>query len=135
MEKRPLDISFVAKRWIGYKKEKDTKAEKPPVITDNTVKMKSSPLKRKSSSRQFDKNLKVHEKVSAGSKGNWSKVFAFSKFISLAKTQSEQEPANLVIGGRYAKLLIDTSINIFKNPINYYSRLLVYVKSWFSGTS
>ena len=33
-------------------------------------------------------------------KANWSKIYALSKFLSLAKSLSEQEPANLLIGNR-----------------------------------
>ena len=49
------------------------------------------------------KNDKDNEAGAAGAKGNWKKLFAFSKFMSLAKSQANERPAGLVIGGRYNK--------------------------------
>ena len=67
--------------------------------------IKSPPLKRSQSKRNLDRSMKrrdsIQERIMGGmKKGNWKKVFAFTKFISLAKTQSEQEPANLIIAKR-----------------------------------
>ena len=35
-----------------------------------------------------------------GSKANWRKIYALSKFLSLEKYLSDQEPANMLIGNR-----------------------------------
>ena len=99
MEKAPMDINLVTNKWKNYKKSKVPKQTIDPV---SVVKPKPPLLlKRKETSLQVDKKAKNKEKSEIGKKGNWKKVFAFSKFISLAKSQSEQEPANLVVGGRY----------------------------------
>ena len=99
MEKRPMDINLVTNKWKNYKK---IKVLKPTIDPVSIVKAKPPPLlKRKETSLLLDKKAKNKEIGENGKKGNWKKVFAFSKFISLAKSQSEQEPANLVVGGRY----------------------------------
>ena len=99
MDKKPVDINLVTNKWKNYKKAKGPNA---PVSVGKT---KPSPLKRKDTSLQVDKKVRKKENTGAAGKGNWKKVFAFSKFISLAKAQSEQEPANLIVGGRYNILL------------------------------
>ena len=58
-------------------------------------------LQRKLSARPRKKDEEEDETATAGAKGNWKKVFAFSKFMSLAKTQSTEGPAQLIIAGRY----------------------------------
>ena len=59
-------------------------------------------IQRKLSARPRKKDEKEDETetATAGAKGNWKKVFAFSKFMSLAKTQSTEGPAQLIIAGR-----------------------------------
>ena len=63
-------------------------------------------IQRKLSARPRKKDEKEDETATAGAKGNWKKVFAFSKFMSLAKTQSTEGPAQLIIAGRYCSLKI-----------------------------
>ena len=94
-----MDINLVTNKWKNYKK---TKVTRPAIDPASVVKPKPPPVsKRKETTLQLDKKAKNKEKSEVGKTGNWKKVFAFSKFISLAKSQSEQEPANLVLGGRY----------------------------------
>ena len=97
MDKKPMDINLVTNKWKNYKKAKGPNA---PFDAVSVGKTKPSQLKRKDTSLQVDKKVRKKENTGAAGKGNWKKVFAFSKFISLAKAQSEQEPANLVVGGR-----------------------------------
>ena len=55
---------------------------------------------------KISKNDKEDEQENGheGAKRNWKKVFAFSKFMSLAKSQSTEGPAQLVIAGRQLQL-------------------------------
>ena len=53
--------------------------------------------------RDKPKNENEDEEAHTAAKGNWKKVFAFSKFMSLAKSQSTEGPAQLIIAGRYSK--------------------------------
>ena len=99
-----MDINLVTNKWKSYKKSSIPKPTIDPVSIVKPTPLQK--LKRKESSLQADKKAKNKEKSEIGKKGNWKKVFAFSKFISLAKSQSEQEPANLVVGGRYHFLCI-----------------------------
>ena len=94
-----MDINLVANRWKNYKKIKDPINEKASQVQPTPTKTKASALKRMVSTQNILRTVK-------DAKGNWKKVFALSKFISLEKTQSELEPANLVIGGRYGKSYI-----------------------------
>ena len=112
MEQRPVDLNLVANRWKNYKKAKDSKKPKAKAAwvsiapqMDIQRAIKSPPLKRSQSKRNLDRSMKrrdsIQERIMGGmKKGNWKKVFAFTKFMSLAKTQSEQEPANLIIAKR-----------------------------------
>ena len=96
-----MDINLVTNKWKKYKKEKGSNAPFNPVSVGTTM---PSQLKRKDTSLQVDKKVRKKEITSTAWKkaiGNWKKVFALSKFISLAKAQSEQEPSNLILGGRY----------------------------------
>ena len=67
-----------------------------------TPRLKSPQLKRKPSAKPHPKNETEKEKTNTGAKGNWKKVFAVRKFLTLAKTQSSENPAQLEIAGRYA---------------------------------
>ena len=98
MDRKPVDINLVTNKWKKYKKAKGPNAPFNPVSVGTTM---PSQLKRKDTSLQVDKKVRKKEITSTAGKGNWKKVFALSKFISLAKAQSEQEPANLMVGGRY----------------------------------
>ena len=98
MEKKPIDINLVTNKWKNYKK---SMISKPTVDPFSSAKPTPRQLKRKDTSLQVNKREKNKEKSESSKKGNWRKVFAFSKFISLAKSQAEQEPANLVVGGWY----------------------------------
>ena len=110
MAQRPVDLNLVANRWKNYKNIKDSQKPKakaawiaPKMDTKRAI--KSPPLKRSQSKRNLDRSIKrrdsIQERIMGGmKKGNWKKVFAFTKFMSLAKTQSEQEPANLIIAKR-----------------------------------
>ena len=112
MEQRPVDLKVVANRWKNYKKGQDSKKPKPKAAwisiapTMDIKRAAQSPtLKRSQSKRNLDRSIKrrdsIQERIMGGmKKGNWKKVFAFTKFMSLAKTQSEQEPANLIIAKR-----------------------------------
>ena len=112
MEQRPVDLNIVANRWKNYKKGQDSKKPKPKAAwisiaptMDIKRAIQSPTLKRSQSKRNLDRSMKrrdsIQERIMGGmKKGNWKKVFAFTKFISLAKTQSEQEPANLIIAKR-----------------------------------
>ncbi len=42
-----------------------------------------------------------HKTVSASARNNWRKVFAIKKFLSLAKFQSKQPPADLLVGQKF----------------------------------
>ena len=46
------------------------------------------------------KNENEADVATVGAKGNWKKLLAFSKFMSLAKSQSTEGPAQLIIAGR-----------------------------------
>ena len=65
----------------------------------------SAPIQRKLSGNRRQKNENDNEGGAKGAKGNWKKVFAFSKFMSLAKSQTNDSPAQLIIAGRHAKNL------------------------------
>ena len=41
------------------------------------------------------------ERRSTSARQNWRKVFAVRKFLSLAKFQSQQPPADLLVGQKY----------------------------------
>ena len=72
---------------------------------DNSAVTIKGPLANRKISAKVrkDEKKKVEKEddaATAGAKGNWKKVFAFSKFMSLAKSQSNEGPAQLVIAGR-----------------------------------
>ena len=112
MEQRPVDLKVVANRWKHYKKGQDSKKPKPKAAwisiaptMDIKRAIRSPTLNRSQSKRNLVRSIKrrdsIQERIMGGmKKGNWKKVFAFTKFLSLAKTQSEQEPANLIIAKR-----------------------------------
>ena len=103
-----MDINLVTNKWRNYKKSNEPKpSDALPSVYNKNPKFQ---LKRKDTSLQIEKTARNKENTETGGKGNWRKVFAFSKFISLAKSQSEQEPANLVIGGRWKILFIGNCI-------------------------
>ena len=93
-----MDINLVTNKWRSYKKSNEPKP--PDFLPSVYNKNPKFQLKRKDTFLQIEKKAKNKENTETVGKGNWKKVFAFSKFISLAKSQSEQEPANLVVGGR-----------------------------------
>ena len=66
---------------------------------------------RKPSARpRITKDEKEEEGTAGGAKGNWKKILAFSKFMSLAKSQSTEGPAQLIIAGRYILIPISFSL-------------------------
>ena len=75
-------------------------------------------IQRKLSARPRKNDDKEDEAATAGAKGNWKKVFAFSKFMSLAKTQSTEGPAQLIIAGRYCSFEIFVYIYAIFIPIS-----------------
>ena len=78
----------------------------PSPIDPPTAKLNNPPVapQRKTSARppKREPPAENNEGKSKGAKGNWKKVFAFSKFMSLAKSQSDEGPAQLIIAGRYS---------------------------------
>lgn len=94
-----MDINLVANRWKNYKKVKDPINQKVSQVQASPNKRKPSAIKRMVSTQSIIRTV-------TGSKGNWKKVFALTKFLSLEKSQSELEPANLVIGARYYRSYI-----------------------------
>ena len=75
-----------------------TGRKRSPENSAATIKgRKVSAKPRKEDKKKVEKE---DEGGTAGAKGNWKKVFAFSKFMSLAKSQSNEGPAQLVIAGR-----------------------------------
>ena len=80
-----------------------TVRKKSPENSTATIKGAFASRKASAKPRKEDKK-KIENQDDAnttGAKGNWKKVFAFSKFMSLAKSQSTEGPAQLVIAGRY----------------------------------
>ena len=80
-----------------------TVRKKSPENSAATVKVPFANRKPSAKPRKDEKKKieQQDENGTAGAKGNWKKVFAFSKFMSLAKSQSTEGPAQLVIAGRY----------------------------------
>ena len=68
---------------------------------DNSTGTLNKQYQRKASAKPRDnRNEKEEDGATVGAKGNWKKLLAFSKFMSLAKSQSTEGPAQLVIAGR-----------------------------------
>lgn len=50
---------------------------------------------------ECDPNMEKAEHRTASARNNWRKVFAVKKFLSIAKFQSEQAPADLLVGQKF----------------------------------
>ena len=79
---------LLANRWKNYNRLKDSSNETSPQLQPATIKRNPYAVKWKSPSRSHEKNGYSNEKSNIGGKGHWSKVSACSKFISIAKSQS-----------------------------------------------
>jgi hypothetical protein len=76
-----------------------TARKKSPDNSQGTLNKPFGLQQRKASARpKIVKN--ETQDTAGGAKGNWKKLLAFSKFMSLAKSQSTEGPAQLIIAGR-----------------------------------
>ena len=78
-----------------------TVRKKSPDNSASTLNKQFGLQQRKASAKpRVNRIEKEDDGGTVGAKGNWKKLLAFSKFMSLAKSQSTEGPAQLIIAGR-----------------------------------